>query len=147
MARKSGSSRNKPRNPSGGGGDVISIHHTGDNSVVAAGRGANASMTNIANESNSLTEWQDRMNKAIDANSSLSPADKIDTREQIEKITTEAAKGKQADPSRLEKLVNTLGVMAPDIFEVALTTIGNPLAGLGLVAKKIGEKAKIEVKS
>jgi hypothetical protein len=104
-------------------------------------------MTNIANGSNSLTEWQDRMNKAIDANSSLSPADKIDTREQIEKITTEAAKGKQADPSRLEKLVNTLGVMAPDIFEVALTTIGNPLAGLGLVAKKIGEKAKIEVKS
>jgi hypothetical protein len=54
------------------------------------------------------------------------------------------AKGDQAEPSRLEKLINTLSVMAPDIFEVAVATLANPLAGIGLAVKKIGDKAKLE---
>jgi hypothetical protein len=32
--------------------------------------------------------------------------------------------------------------MAPDILDVVVATLGNPLAGLGVAAKKIAKKAK-----
>ena len=83
----------------------------------------------------------------IESQPGYSKDEKRDLQDQVEKIQDEAAKGKQADPSRLEKLVNTLAVMAPDIFEVAVATLANPLAGIGLVMKKIGDKAKVEAQS
>jgi hypothetical protein len=94
-----------------------------------------------------LNAWRDTMVSRIEAQSDYSEDEKRDLQDQVEKIQDEAAKGKQADPGRLEKLVNTLAVMAPDIFEVAVATLANPLAGIGLVMKKIGEKAKVEAKS
>ncbi len=94
-----------------------------------------------------LAQWQAQMNAQVAAQPNLSPAEKQDVQEQVAKIKAEASRGKQADTGRLEKLINTLGVMAPDIFEVALATLANPLAGLGLVAKKIGDKAKLESKA
>jgi hypothetical protein len=36
-----------------------------------------------------------------------------------------------------------MAAMAPDILEVAIATLVNPLAGIGLVAKKIGDKAQV----
>jgi hypothetical protein len=91
-----------------------------------------------------LALWQADMEKTIEAAPELSDDEKTDAKEQVAKISTEAAKGKQADKTRLEKLINTLAIMAPDIFEVAVTTLANPLAGIGLVLKKIGEKARLE---
>ena len=53
--------------------------------------------------------------------------------------------------SRLEKLINplllggnTLAVIGPDVFEVVTATLANPLAGLGVALKKIGDRAKLE---
>ncbi len=34
--------------------------------------------------------------------------------------------------------------MAPDILDVVVATLGNPLAGIGVAIKKIAEKAKEE---
>jgi hypothetical protein len=34
--------------------------------------------------------------------------------------------------------------MAPDVLDVVVATLGNPLAGLGVAVKKIAEKAKQE---
>ena len=64
-------------------------------------------------------------------------------KKQIAEIKTEASKGAQADLAWLEKLISTLSLMAEDIFEVAVTTLANPLLGVGLVIKKIGNKAKL----
>lgn len=94
-----------------------------------------------------LNNWRDAMNTRIEAQSGFSQDEKQDLQDQVEKIQDEAAKGEQADPNRLEKLVNTLAVMAPDIFEVAVATLANPLAGIGLVMKKIGDKARVEAQS
>lgn len=91
-----------------------------------------------------LAQWRAQVESKIDAKPGLSGDDKNDLKDQVAKIEAEACKGTQADPSRLEKLINTLAVMAPDIFEVAVTTLANPLAGIGLVLKKIGDKAKLE---
>lgn len=91
-----------------------------------------------------LVQWQAQMEAEIDAQPSLSADDKKGLKDTVERIHTEAAKGEQVDPGRLEKLINTLGVMGPDIFQVAIATLVNPLAGIGLVIEKVGDKAKLE---
>jgi len=50
------------------------------------------------------------------------------------------------DSGRLEKLINILSGIAPDVFEVAVTTLTNPLEGIGLALKKIGNRARLERK-
>jgi hypothetical protein len=97
-----------------------------------------------------FVDWRKEMEKKIETQP-VSEDDKKDLKETVAKIETEAKKieeqtkkGEEPDPSRLEKLVNTLAMMGPDIFEVATTTLVNPLGGIGLVLKKIGDKAKLE---
>jgi hypothetical protein len=127
------------------GGDVITVDNRGDQSAIAAGRGAKA----VVSQKSSIPEmetWRKDMEKQIEAAKGLLPADKADLKENVAKIAEEVSKGKKADPGRLERLFNTLSGMAPDIFEVALVTLANPLAGLGLVAKKIGDRARVEAK-
>ena len=124
-------------------GDVIRIQNVGAGSAVAAGRGAKASV--ISNESlSSIVEWMTQINKKIDSLPKISQAEKQDIKQQVEKIGDEVQKGSKAEVGRLEKLINTLSVMAPDIFDVVIATLANPLAGIGVAIKKIGDKAKLE---
>ena len=96
-------------------------------------------------ESANFADWRAQMEKQIDAQSNLTPTEKQDLKEIVAKITGEGTLGKHADPGRIEKLINTLAALAPDIFEVATTTLVNPLVGIGLTLKKIGDKAKLEL--
>ena len=127
------------------GGDRITVGDVSGGSAVAAGRGASASVSTYTGSLlPDLKKWRTDMEAKIDAQPALSPAEKTDAKEQVAKIEAEASQAEKADPSRLEKLINTLAVMAPDIFEVAIATLANPLGGIGLVIKKIGDKAKLE---
>lgn len=131
----------KKKNPEVG--DVIKIQNVGAGAAVAAGRSAKASVIN--NESlSSIVGWMTQINKNIDSLPDVSQAEKEDLKQQVEKIGDEVQKGSRAEVGRLEKLINTLNIMAPDIFDVVIATLANPLAGLGLVIKKIGDKAKLE---
>jgi hypothetical protein len=125
------------------GGDMITLNNKGNNNANAAGRGAKAGVYQVDTVPE-LKKWRKDMEERIDANRDLLPADKTDLKENVTKVTEEVSKGKRADRGRLERLLNTIGSLAPDIFEVAIATLANPLAGLGLVAKKIGDKAKLE---
>lgn len=100
--------------------------------------------TRAANLAASLAEWQAEMEVEIDALPHLLEADKVDLKDTVAKIKTEAVKAEEVDPSRLERLLNSIAAMAPEIFEVAVTTLASPLQGIGLVMKKIGDKAKLE---
>jgi hypothetical protein len=124
-------------------GDVITVNNRGSNSAIAAGRGAKAVVSQAATASE-LKKWRKDMEKWIDAKKDLLPADKTDLKDNVGKVADEVSKGRQADSGRLERLLNVILSIAPDIFDVAIATLANPLAGLGLVAKKIGEKAKLE---
>ena len=125
------------------GGDTIKIQHVGAGAVVAAGRGAKAAF--IGNGNLSPTEkWMEQINVKIDALSKLPRPEKDDLRDQVKKIGDEMQRGSKAEMSRLEKLINTLTVMAPDIFDVVVATLQSPLAGAGMVIKKIGDKVKLE---
>jgi hypothetical protein len=124
-------------------GDVITVNNRGSNNAIAAGRGAKAVVSQAATASE-LKKWRKDMEKWIDAKKDLLPADKTDLKDNVAKVADEVSKGRQADSGRLERLLNVILSIAPDIFDVAIATLANPLAGLGLVAKKIGEKAKLE---
>jgi hypothetical protein len=124
-------------------GDVITVNNRGNNSAIAAGRGAKAVISQ-AETASDLKKWRKDMEKWIDAQKDLLPAEKTDLKDNVAKVADEVSKGKQADSSRLERLLNVILSLAPDIFDVAIATLANPLAGLGLVAKKIGERAQLQ---
>ena len=126
-----------------GGGDVITVNNRGNSNAIAAGRGARAVVSQGVT-STDMDTWRNEMGKRIDAVKGLLPADKADLKENVAKVAEEVSKEKKADLGRLERLLNVIGGMAPEILDVAMATLANPLAGLGLVAKKIGEKAKLE---
>jgi hypothetical protein len=124
-------------------GDVITVSKRSKNSAIAAGRGPKVVIPQAATSSE-LKKWRKDMEKWIEAKKGLLPADKTDLKENVAKVADEVSKGKQADSGRLERLLNVILSLAPDIFDVAIATLANPLAGLGLVAKKIGERAKLD---
>lgn len=128
-------------------GDVITIRDVRDGAAVAAGRGASAKVQHGEGSGKEIHSWLAQMETAIETQPKISPQDKEDLKEQASKIAVEMEKGEKANKDRLERLVNVLSVMAPDIFEVAIATLGNPLAGIGLVIKKVGEKAKLTPQS
>jgi len=61
--------------------------------------------------------------------------------QQIETIVT-ADKPEAKKQAELEPFAMRLAKMAPDIFEVMLKTLANPVLGLGTVAEKIRQKAQ-----
>jgi len=88
-----------------------------------------------------FSQWENQMRGEVDkANLSLQEKDNV--KGQIAEIKSTAIESKS--PTQLEKLINTLAIMSPDIFDVAIATLTNPLAGIGLTIRKISEKAKIE---
>jgi hypothetical protein len=121
---------------------------TSGGQVIQAGAGSTVNVgadpLAYANFLNEINGWETRMKEKVGALSSLSEEDRKELKQKLNQVKMEAIKGQQADPGRLEKLINTLGAMAPDIFEVAVTTLASPLGGIGLALKKIGEKAKVE---
>jgi hypothetical protein len=122
-------------------GDTTVVKGVGAGANVAAGRGAGVQSGTFVGD---LAQWQAQMEQTIDQDAHLSANEKQALKEQVAKIQQEAAKGDKADIGWLEKLLNTLAPMSGDIFEVVITTLANPLLGIGLVLKKIGDKAKIE---
>ncbi len=50
------------------------------------------------------------------------------------------------DESFLWRRFHNIAGMAPEVLDIIVATSGNPLAGLGVAARKIAEKAKEETK-
>lgn len=69
---------------------------------------------------------------------------KDEIRETVNKIKTEVQKSDNINETELEKFIRRLKGMAPDIFDVAVASWSNPVAGIGLVLKKIVMKIKAE---
>jgi hypothetical protein len=59
-------------------------------------------------------------------------------------ITEAAQKNNQMDEGFLPRRFRNIARMAPDVLDVVVATLANPLAGLGAAVKKISQKAKEE---
>lgn len=87
---------------------------------------------------------------AIETNAKVSPANKEDLKAEVKEIqstVTEAAqKNEKVDEGFLARRFRNIARMAPDVLDVVVATLANPLAGLGVAVKKIAEKAKEEAR-
>ena len=64
---------------------------------------------------------------------------------EIQYTVTEATqKNDKVDERFLSHRFTNIARMAPDVLDVVVATLGNPLAGFGVAVKKIAERAKEE---
>jgi len=82
---------------------------------------------------------------AIDE-STRDAAEKQDLIAEVDEIKNEVAKGDNANESFLSRRFRNLKKMAPDIADLALTTLSNPAAGVGIIVTKVAKKIKEETK-
>ena len=134
---QSKTSKPRPRSAS------TTVTITGNENAVAT-QGGKASVTHReGNNSSDDRAWRKQIERKINSLKNLSEADKSFLNQKMEQIAQEVEKGQQADASSIERVLNTVSAMAPDIFDVVITTLGNPLAGIGLVIKKVGDRAQV----
>jgi hypothetical protein len=79
---------------------------------------------------------------AVAQNPKLPPQEKADVQADLEEVEAELKKGEEASETFIQRRLRNVKRMAPDIHEVVIATFANPVLGLGLVAKKIADKAR-----
>jgi len=79
-----------------------------------------------------------------------SPANREDIKAEVKEIeavvTYAAQKNEKVEEGFLARRFRNIARMAPDMLDVIVALLANPLAGLGVAAKKIAEKAKEEAR-
>jgi hypothetical protein len=70
--------------------------------------------------------------------------DKEELTETVQKIEQETAKGEEANPNKVERWLRFLGEMAPDILDVTVACLTNPVTGVATAIRKIAERARAE---
>jgi cell division septum initiation protein DivIVA len=77
----------------------------------------------------------------IDQKQEMPEVEREDLKVMVAEIEQEAAKGTEADESIISRHLRNIARMAPDILDVTLKTIANPVLGLATLAQKIAAKA------
>ena len=92
----------------------------------------------------------DELYAKIETRPETPTADREDLKAEVKEIqatVTEAAqKNEKVDEGFLSRRFRNIARVAPDVLDVVVAMLGNPLAGLGVAAKKIAEKAKEETR-
>ena len=97
-----------------------------------------------------LKEWAElakyfaQIDKQIDARPDDPNVDKAELKETVGKIQAEVKKGQEANAAKVERWLHGLAAMADDIFQVTVTTLVNPVAGVGQAIRLIAQKARSE---
>lgn len=128
---------------------VGNISHT-NGSVNIAGENITTHQTINGLGATEIKQLFDQIYSAIQSNSEVSTSNKEDIKADVEEIqskVTEAVKNNEkVEEGFLARRFRNIARMSPDILDVVVATLGNPLAGLGVAVKKIAEKAKEETK-
>jgi hypothetical protein len=120
----------------------------GDHSVVIGGdvQGSNiviGSNNTVSNNIVNLTPLFREIYKNLDAQKDIAPDKKEDVKAELEEIKT-ALEEPKPDESFLTRRFRNLKRMAPDITDVAIETLKNPISGVAEVVKKISKKMSEE---
>ena len=117
-------------------------------SMNIAGGNITTHHTTIGLNAAEIKQLFDQLYTVIESNTKTSPANKEDIKaevKELQSIVTEATqKNEKMDESFLSRRFRNIARMAPDVLDVVVATLANPLAGLGIAVKKIAEKAKEE---
>ena len=136
----------KSSDSSSGGGVTFNVQgnvHLGDGAVITGRDAHNVQAQITKTEPPNLVQIEALFNKLyqdIDNSSDPLKAQAKDLTQQLEEEVTNP--DSEPDESKIEGLLKGIQAMAPDIFEVAVTTFANPAAGAAMVINKIGAKIK-----
>ena len=75
----------------------------------------------------------------IEQRSDTPAEDKEDLKANVAEIKAETEKEEQADPSFLARRLRNIQRIAPDIAEVVLATLANPIAGFAAIVKQVAQ--------
>ena len=129
--------------------DPQAFHITGENvigSIHAEGH-ANVDVAQTSNHQTDDTNFErlfDLVEEKIKRRPEDPNVDKQEIRGQVNQIKAEAAQGDRANPNKLERWIQNLFKMAPDIVDVMAASLGGPLSGLTAVVQKIAARVKAE---
>jgi hypothetical protein len=128
-------------------GDISDI----SGNVNVAGGNITTHHTTTGLSATEIKQLFDGLYTTIETRANTPTADKEDLKAEIKEIqstvTVAAQKNEKVDEGFLSRRFRNIARMAPDVLDVVVATLGNPLAGLGVAAKKIAEKAKEETKN
>lgn len=125
---------------------MITTINAAEGAIVATG-GSTISVP--ADFGQQLANWKKQMAAEVAKLPNLDEDDKEDLLDTLNKIEKEATKqadqvkqGQTADPQRLERLMNSVGGLAPQMLGTAIQSIATPLGGLGIAAQQSGGLAQ-----
>jgi hypothetical protein len=117
-------------------GDSITIGNV-TNSTAAIGR--HAQVIRIENYQDALFE---KVHQRIAERPEEPHVDKAEIKLAVDTIQEEMSKGKDANPNKVERWLNILAEMAPDILDVVLAALVNPPQAVATVLRKVADKAR-----
>jgi hypothetical protein len=92
-----------------------------------------------------IENWFQPIYHAISNRPKTTKKKRVALQNNVKEIEQEIQKKEKTDQSFIVERLNNLKKMAPDIWEVALATINNPLGGISLALTKVAKKAAQEV--
>jgi hypothetical protein len=138
-----GKSKNSQTQKKQIGGDQNVIQGSISGGVTVQGRGARVSVQQTGGSSDKeLSALFDKLYEAIQVRPPDANIDKEEISETVQRIEQEVKKGDQANDSKLQRWMDGLNKIAPDIVDVILASLGGPVSGLTAVLKKVAEHAR-----
>jgi hypothetical protein len=93
----------------------------------------------VSNQSVQLAPYFEIIVQAVEQSPTLTPADKEDVTAELQEIQT-ALEDPTPDETFLARRFRNIKRMAPEIVEVAVETLKNPISGVAEVVKRIAKK-------
>ncbi|MFZ5855690.1 MAG: hypothetical protein ACOYZ6_02585 [Chloroflexota bacterium] len=123
-------------------GDQQTIGNVSNGAIAVQGRNAKVTVYQGI-QGSELAPLFDKVYQAIAALPSASTDEKQELSETANRIEAEVAKnGENANQTSLQRWMDNIQKMAPDIVDVILASLGGPLSAATAVLKKIAERAK-----
>jgi hypothetical protein len=129
------------------GGNVSDI----SGNVNVAGGNITTHQTITGLSAAEIKQLFDQLYTAIDSRAETPSVDKEDLIAEVKEfqssVTEAAQKNEKVDEGFLSRRFRNIARMAPDVLDVVVKTMANPLLGIGEVANQIAERAKEETKN
>jgi len=114
--------------------------------INIAGGNIDIRQTNNSLSAAEIKQLFEQLYADIEIRNEISSADKEDLKAEVNEIqstVTEAAqKNEKVDEGFLSRRFRNIARMTPDVLDVVVATLSNPLMGFGVAVRKIAEKAK-----
>jgi hypothetical protein len=112
-----------------------------DSQVIASSGNINITSNQTNNSQNLIHQEFKVVYQKIEERDPVSHVDKSEVVSIVQNIEAEVSGEHEVNPTKLERWLRFLGEMAPDILDVVIKTLTNPLLGISETAHKIAARA------